>query len=371
MNRVLIFGTFDILHPGHISLIQKAKEYGEVHAVVALYEMVVAIKGRVPMHSVYQRKRSLEQYGLVAHAGDMYDRLRVFREVEPQTVVLGHDQIIFVDQLKSYIEKNNLATKIIVHPAFHQELFRSSKIQHALSDPDAGFLFMDKLSGEPSLGTVTTLRRITGIKRIGFSGTLDPLASGLLVCGIGNATMLLDWWHLFPKTYEAEVLLGESSDTYDRTGTMKKISDRKPTKSEVTEGLSTFLGRLEQIPPMYSAKKHEGKRLYALARKGETVERKPHIVNIADITLLSYAYPLTRFRVTCSTGTYIRSIAHELGEKLGTGAVLSELRRIAIGPYTTEKAHTAADLTPESWRAACVPMLDVLHTLTLYLFPKV
>lgn len=371
MNKVLIFGTFDILHPGHISLIKKAKEYGEVHAVVALDETVVAVKGRVPMHSIFERKKALENYDVIPHAGDLYDRLKVFKEVEPQTVVLGHDQVVFVDQLKNYIQNNKLATQIVVYPVFHPEIFKSSKIHRALTDPDAGFLLIDKPSGQPSLDTVTQLRKITGIKQIGFAGTLDPLASGLLICGIGNATTLLDWWHLFPKTYEAEVRLGEESDTYDRTGTMKKVSDRKPSQAEVAEALSTFQGHLEQTPPMYSAKKHEGQRLYELARKGETVERKPQSVDIFEIKLLSYAYPLVRFRVTCSTGTYVRSIAHELGEKLGVGAVLSELRRTAIGPYTVEQAHRVAELTPDSWRDARFPILDVLHTLISYLFPKV
>lgn len=370
MERVLIFGTFDILHPGHISLIQKAKEYGEVHAVAALDETVVAVKGRVPMHSVFERKQALEKYGVIAHAGDRFDRLKVFKEVEPHTVVLGHDQIVFVDQLKNYIQKNKLGTKIVVYPVFHPEIFKSSKIHRALTDPDAGFLLIDKPSGKPSLDTVTQLRKITGIKQIGFAGTLDPLASGLLVCGIGNATTLLDWWHLFAKTYEAEVRLGEESDTYDRTGTMKKVSDRKPSNAEVVETLSQFQGHLEQTPPMYSAKKHEGKRLYTLARKGEIVDRKPQPVDIFEITLLSYAYPLVRFRVSCSTGTYVRSIAHDLGEKLGVGAVMSELRRTAIGPYTVEQTHPAVGLTTDSWRKADVPILVVLHRLISYLFPE-
>ncbi|MBI4090869.1 MAG: tRNA pseudouridine(55) synthase TruB [Candidatus Komeilibacteria bacterium] len=369
-GKVLIFGTFDILHPGHISLIKKAKEYGEVHVVVALDETVAAIKGRVPLHSVHQRKRSLEQYGVIPHVGDMYDRLRVFREVNPQTVVLGHDQFVFVDQLNSYIQEHKITTQIIVHTAFHPELFTSSKIQHALSDPDAAFLLIDKLSGEPSLQTVTQLRKITGIKQIGFAGTLDPLASGLLVCGISQACSLLDWWHLFPKTYEAEVRLGEASDTYDRTGIMKKVSDRKPSKSEVAEALSTFKGHLEQMPPMFSAKKIEGKRLYTLARNGETVERKSQTVNIFEMTLVSYEYPLVKFRVTCSTGTYVRSIAHELGEKLGVGAVLSELRRTAIGPFSSEQAHSVADILPDSWRETGVPILYALNALISYLFPE-
>ncbi len=338
MQKVLIFGSFDILHPGHIFVIKEAMNYGEVHAGFALDETIIKLKGRLPYNSLEVRMKNIEAYGVTPHAGDPVDRLRVVREVDPAIVVLGHDQHFFVDALEEYQRTSKPDLKIIRIGSFHDQLFSSSKFRKVLEDEKAGFLLIDKRSGEPSLRTVTKLRNSTGIKQIGFSGTLDPLASGLLICGISRATTLLDWFHFFPKTYEAELKLGEASDTYDSEGKVDLVSDRIPSEKEITGALAMFLGNTSQEPPMFSAKKVQGKKLYELARKGHTVERKRQTISIDSIEMMDYQYPKLGFRVTCSTGTYVRSLIHDIGQKLGVGAHMTALRRLAIGPYNVEHA---------------------------------
>lgn len=225
---------------------------------------------------------------------------------------------------------------------------------------DSGFLLIDKPIGEPSMHTVSQLRRITGQKKIGFAGTLDPMASGLLVMGINKATKLLDWWHQWPKEYEAEITLGKVSSTYDGEGEITTPACQHPLLNKEGKGMVTaeaiqnavrsFVGQIEQVPPMYSAKSIGGKRLYELARQGQVVERKPVNVTIFSIDILNYHYPIVKIKVRCSTGTYIRSLAHDLGQSLGVGAYLSALRRTAIGDYNVQQAKKIDDVSSENWR---------------------
>ncbi len=359
MKKVLIFGTFDIIHPGHLFLIAEAKKHGEVQAVVALDETVKKVKGRDPLHGVELRMKNLESYGVTVHKGDPSDRLRVIREVMPDIIMLGYDQTRFVDILDEYIRDQR--PDLIVHrvPSYHPQYFSSSKIRSVLEASKAGFLLIDKPSGEQSMASVLGLRHITGIKQIGFAGTLDPLASGLLICGIGKATTLLDWFHVLPKTYEAELLLGSVSDTYDAEGTIQKISDGVPSESDVERVVMQFQGVLMQEPPMYSAKKVEGKRLYELARKGKVIKRAPNQVIIYSLNVLAYTYPYLRFQVTCSSGTYVRSLVHDIGRELGTGALMNALRRTAIGHFYVEQAHRLDHLTKENWQQVCVSVEDL------------
>ncbi len=180
--------------------------------------------------------------------------------------------------------------------------------------------------------------------RVGHAGTLDPFATGLLIIGIGReSTRRLDEFKKMPKTYIADIKLGQTSDTYDKTG---KISDfdsqpknfKKPTKKEVLSILKTFIGKQNQTPPMFSAKKINGQRLYDLARKGIEVERQPNEVDINKIKLIKFTWPILKIEVQCSAGTYIRTLANDIGQKLGTGAFCQELVRTQIGNFLLKKA---------------------------------
>ena len=359
MKRVLVFGTFDILHPGHLFLINEAKKHGQVHAVLALDSTIRKVKGRPPVHALHERVRQLEAYEVNALPGDERDRLKAFREIKPDVVILGYYQKLFVDSLKQYVSEQKLSTKIITLPSFHADIFASRKIRAVAEDEDAWFLLIDKPVGEPSFHTVSQLRKITGIKQIGFAGTLDPIASGLLVCGISQACSLLDWWHFFPKTYEATAELGATSSTYDSEGTVTRKGHAAPTQGQVTDVLKQFTGTIEQIPPMFSAKKVGGQPLYKMARKGKHIERKPALVTVHSIDLLSYEYPSLTFRVACSTGTYVRSLIHDIGAKLKTGAVMIALRRTEIGTFSVSEAVSVSKLSDTTWKDHLVSMPEV------------
>ena len=214
-----------------------------------------------------------------------------------------------------------------------------------------GFLLLDKPSGPTSHDMVYRLRRITGIKKIGHAGTLDPLASGLLIMAISRAaTKQIDSLAKQDKVYEAVFQLGGTSDTEDRLGQIEtRTVEQAPDIEEIQRALNSFIGQIEQIPPMYSAKKIAGKKLYELARKGQIIERQPSLLTIYKIDLIDYAWPLLKLTVSCSTGTYIRSLARDLGEKLGCGAYMAELRRTKIGDYSVTKAVNPDELTAENW----------------------
>lgn len=195
------------------------------------------------------------------------------------------------------------------------------------------FLFINKPVGWTSHDVVAHIRTDKKIK-VGHAGTLDPFATGLLIVGVGrDCTKKLDKFKKLPKTYIATIKLGEISDTYDRTG--KIFISKKPTnipdKKIISSILKSFTGKQLQIPPMFSAKKINGKKLYELARKGIEVERQPNEIEIYEINLLDYSWPILKIEVKCSTGTYIRSLANDIGEKLGVGAYCEELERTAIG----------------------------------------
>jgi hypothetical protein len=183
--------------------------------------------------------KNIEQYGVIPHAGDPVDRLRVTREVDPAAILLGFDQHFFVEMLEQYQQVVKPDLKIFRTRMYYRELFSSSKFRSVLEDDRACFILIDKPTGEASLETVSRLRTHTDIKRIGFAGTLDPLASGLLICGISKATSILDWFHFFPKTYEAEMKLGSISDSYDTKGVIKIHSQNEPSRNEVLEAFES------------------------------------------------------------------------------------------------------------------------------------
>lgn len=209
----------------------------------------------------------------------------------------------------------------------------------------ASFLLIDKPSGPTSHDMVDFVRRLVGIKKVGHAGTLDPFATGLLILGIGRATKKLGEFVGLDKVYEATVRLGATSDTYDRTGKINVLKDKNITTEEIKSVLQKFTGQIEQIPPMFSAKKVAGKKLYELARKGIEIERKPINVTIFENTILDYQYPKLVLRISCSSGTYIRSLAHDIGKVLGTGAYLEELRRTNIGHFDVKNARKPDELS--------------------------
>ncbi len=200
-----------------------------------------------------------------------------------------------------------------------------------------GVLLVDKPLGRTSFSLIRALRKLTGIRKIGHAGTLDPFASGVMVMLIGREyTRLSDTLLLQDKEYLAEIYLGVTTDTYDCDGKIVARSKKIPSEKQVDKAIEYFQGKIEQIPPMYSAKKIRGKKLYDLARQGVEVEREAAIVTV-QTELLTYRYPYILIKVSCSKGTYIRSIAHELGQRLGCGAHLSQLKRTRSGQFTIEE----------------------------------
>lgn len=207
-----------------------------------------------------------------------------------------------------------------------------------------GILLVDKPQGISSFKVVAILRKKLQVKRIGHGGTLDPLATGVMILFVGRKyTKMANQFLTEEKEYEACFCLGAATDTYDRMGTVTKTSDKKPTLEDIQSALVHFQGETVQLTPAYSARKVNGKRMYQLARQGIEVERKPSVVHM-QITLLSYEYPYLRLKIICSKGTYIRSLAHDLGEKLGSYAHIEELRRTRSGSFTIPQCITSEQL---------------------------
>jgi tRNA pseudouridine55 synthase len=212
------------------------------------------------------------------------------------------------------------------------------------------FLLVDKPAGITSHTVVDRVRRVTGERRVGHAGTLDPFATGLLIVGVGrDCTKRLGEFLGQDKSYEATMVLGASSDTQDGTGTRTPTNVPLPSPAELEAVMEKFRGPLLQTPPMYSAKKIGGKKLYELARAGQEVERAPVAVTIHELTLLSHDSPHATFRVRCSSGTYVRTIAHDIGQALGCGAYLETLRRTSIGEIAIGRAVPLDGLTKENW----------------------
>ena len=238
-------------------------------------------------------------------------------------------------------------------------------LRAAKNDDIAGLLLVDKEEDESSFGSVRRVRRILGVRKAGHAGTLDPFATGLLVVLLGQGTKLSPFLMAGRKRYRATLMLGSETDTLDLTGNVVR---ERPLRSlgleEVREKAAAFLGDLEQVPPSFSAVKHKGKRAYELARRGIRVELKARKVTIYRLDVLSLDLPELTLDVACSAGTYIRSIAAELGEALGTGAHLKALRRLASGPFSLEQAVRVGDLTREGadaeLRRRVIPLKDAL-----------
>ena len=224
----------------------------------------------------------------------------------------------------------------------------------------SGILNVNKPAGPSSFAVVRALRRLPGVMKAGHGGTLDPAAEGVLPILVNGATRLADFVHEWPKTYLATVTFGFTSDTGDREGTIRPSGDVKAISRERIEAeLPAFTGRIEQVPPLYSALKQGGEALYKKARRGEAVEQRARVVEILSIRLLDYdPAAVARLEVRSGRGMYVRSLAHDLGVALGCGAYLSGLTRSAVGPLTLADALPVATLAAagDGWTRWLLPM---------------
>ena len=208
-----------------------------------------------------------------------------------------------------------------------------------------GILLIDKPTGMTSFGVVARVRRVlsqaAGKKvKVGHTGTLDPFATGLMILVVGKECKNAGTYSKLDKVYEATIRLGQTSTTGDPEGDIQTISAVEPTREAVEEILKGFVGEITQVPPIFSAIKVDGQRAYKLAHKGETVEMPPRRVTVHSLNLQDYAYPELRIRAHVSSGTYIRTLAEDIGRALGTGAYCTELRRTAISDWEVETATT-------------------------------
>ncbi len=227
----------------------------------------------------------------------------------------------------------------------------------------SGLLLIDKPEGLTSFEVVRRARRALKIRKLGHLGTLDPFATGLLPLCLGEATKLAPYLMPGAKSYRATLKLGEATDTQDLTGRVVSQSEAWPAPDQVLQAAAQFVGEIEQAPPMYSAVHHQGQRLYKLARRGETVEVAPRRVTIYRLEVEEIALPHVTMTVQCSQGTYIRTLAADLGAALGCGAHLSALRRLAVGTFRVEEALPLATLEEaalEALTARVIPLAACL-----------
>lgn len=231
-----------------------------------------------------------------------------------------------------------------------------------------GLILVDKGRGPTSHDVVNLVRRQLRIRRVGHLGTLDPPATGLLVMCLGQATRLVEFMGHFEKEYEAVVRLGMVTDTQDTTGkVLKEAPPVAPTGAQLEEIRRRFTGEIEQTPPMYSAVKVGGKRLYEIAREGRTVERAPRKVTIHSLDLIGVTMPRIRMRIRCSKGTYIRALCADIGDFLGCGGALDALRRLKVGPFRVEDASPIDHVTLDRVASLLRPMDAGLSNLPVAL----
>jgi tRNA pseudouridine55 synthase len=209
---------------------------------------------------------------------------------------------------------------------------------------DYGLLVVDKPTGPTSHRVVSIIRHGSKIRKVGHAGTLDPRASGVLVLCLGNATRLSEYLSASAKGYAATIRFGAATRTYDADGEVVRRTDRSPERADLEAVLPSFRGRIVQVPPPFSAIKLQGRKAYELARRGEEVDLQPREVTIHALQVVSYSPPDLSITLESSAGTYVRSIAHDLGEALGTGAYLVSLRRTRSGPFTLADAVALDDL---------------------------
>ncbi len=226
-----------------------------------------------------------------------------------------------------------------------------------------GILNVNKPPGMTSFDVVSVIKRLTREKRVGHAGTLDPMASGVLPVCLGRGTRVVEFLMDAHKVYRARIELGAATDTYDATGKITRREDPSGIgRAQLEAALDSFCGRIQQIPPMYSALKHQGQRLYQLARAGVTVSRKSRMAVVYRLELIDFEPPLVTVEVECGKGTYIRSLAHDLGQLLGCGAHLKGLVRLGYGPFAISDAVSLEriEAAASSWQQLAYPMDFVL-----------
>ncbi len=228
----------------------------------------------------------------------------------------------------------------------------------------SGVLVVDKPTGMTSHDVVQAIRRGTNIRRAGHTGTLDPRASGVLVVLLGPAVRLSEYVSASDKRYQAVIMLGTTTDTFDADGKTTSSAPVNVSEEEFNTELQKFVGRIEQVPPPYSAIKVNGRKAYDMARNGEEVELAPRIIDVYSLELLEWAPPEVVIDVNCSSGTYVRSLAHDLGERLGCGATLTGLRRTKNGRFTLRDAVPLRKLNEAfidgSWYQYLIPAAEAL-----------
>ena len=226
-----------------------------------------------------------------------------------------------------------------------------------------GAILIDKPAGPTSHDVVDAIRRQFNIKKVGHCGTLDPNATGLLLIVLGRGTKLSEKLMSDDKVYEGTVKFGETTDSYDADGELLASLPVPPLSvDQLNEAAAEFVGDIMQTPPMVSAVKKGGVPLYKLARKGIEVEREPRLIHIYDFRFSSYTEPNGQFRLACTKGTYVRSVAHELGQKLGCGAYLANLRRVSSGKFDVAEAvefEALIKLTPKELEQHVIPFLKL------------
>lgn len=224
-----------------------------------------------------------------------------------------------------------------------------------------GIINLNKPSGMSSSNAVVKIKKLTHQPRVGHMGTLDPMASGVLIIGVGKATRLFDYYLNKSKTYIAKFKFGVTTDTLDSEGKVTKTSDIIPTKEDINKAIPKLVGKISQIPPIYSAKSVGGTRAYKLARQGVEVQLKPKEVEIYCIKLIEQSsIDEFIFEISCSSGTYIRSIARDMGASLGTYAIMTALERIQCGPFELKNSVNLDKLTEENIESMLTSLNDAL-----------
>ena len=242
-------------------------------------------------------------------------------------------------------------------------------MSQAINDDPIGVLLVDKPQGMTSHDIVARMRRVFRIKKIGHAGTLDPMATGLLLILVGKATKVSQFLMSMDKEYTGTVKLGEETDSQDADG---EIVATKPvpelTQADVEKEMATFMGDQYQTPPMYSAKKVNGQKLYKLARQGKTIEREARVIHVSRYDILDFNLPEISVIVGSSKGTYIRTLAHDLGERLGCGGHLCALRRTQVGKFRIEDANTLDEIenmAPSELRTKLIPVNQAVPSVAL------
>ena len=242
-------------------------------------------------------------------------------------------------------------------------------MSQATTEAPEGILLVDKPQGITSHDVVAKMRRIFHIKKVGHAGTLDPMATGLLLILIGKATKASQYLMSMDKEYTGTIRLGQITDSQDADGEMLEERDvPELSREDILAEMKTFMGDQYQTPPMFSAKKINGQKLYKLARQGKTVEREPRVIHISSFELTDFVLPELSFLVGTSKGAYVRTIAHDLGERFGCGGHLNELRRTAVGQFRVEKSSAIESLetmSPSSLRKKLIPIIQAVPSHAL------